>query len=168
MKFLREMKKVANKKSFDREKMYRKIMPTYYDNEEEQTKDENISGENADIKIGGRSDSKNDHIDDANLSLFKDRDLEDFITRDGKAILYNITEKLVLEKLDTVMDKMNCCKCDRCKMDIIALSLNNLEPHYVVKPKGNVDMLRYDQDFSQKVTSAVLKSALTVRSKPRH
>lgn len=168
MKFLREMKKVASKKSFDIEKMYRKIMPTYYDenNENEQLdeQDDNITAENADINtIGEKVPSV-----DTNSSLLKNKELEQFVSRDEKAILYNITEKLVLEKLDAVMDKMNCCKCDRCKMDIMSLALNSLEPHYVVKPREVVQNIEFDQEFSQKVTSAVLKSALTVRKKPRH
>lgn len=162
------MRKVASKKSFDREKMYRKIMPTYYDNnEDEQTneQEENIKEVNTDINSSVENDEDINNVD----SLMNSKRIEHYISRSEKAKLINVTEKLVLEKMDAVMDKMNCCKCDRCKLDIIALTLNSLQPHYVVKTDSESEYdLNVEQEISQKVTSAVLKSALAVRKNPRH
>ena len=161
---------MASKKSFDREKMYRKIMPTYYDNTEveveyEEEEQEAKRPELSVVPFNPKGDVASEEI---NSSLLKNKEINKIIDRDEKVVLYNLTEKLVLDKLDKVLDSMNCCKCDRCKMDIIAMSLNSLEPHYVVKVKGMVENKEMEDKISQNVTSAVLKSALSVRRKPRH
>ena len=47
-------------------------------------------------------------------------------------VLVNLMEELVINKLDSTLDRFNCCKCDKCKKDIAALALNRLKPRYVV------------------------------------
>ncbi len=39
---------------------------------------------------------------------------------------YNITERLIINKLDEIWNTLNNCKCDRCRNDIIALTLNQV------------------------------------------
>jgi len=122
------------KKSFDKELMYEKIMPTNLNKgAEPENPDEN------------NQEGKNDKI------------------------LYNLTEKLVLEKLEATMKKMNCCRCDRCKEDIAALSLNNLKPMYVVASKEEINnKINESEELGVEVTTAVIKAVLTVRKNPRH
>jgi len=143
-------------------------MPTYYDNteldieyEEEETKKPELTV----LPFNPKVNTANDEIDS---SLLYNKEINRLRDRDDKVLLYNMTEKLVLEKLDVVLDSMTCCKCDRCKMDIIAMALNNLEPQYVVKTKGMIEDKEAHKELSQKVTSAVFKAVLTVRKKPRH
>ena len=84
-------------------------------------------------------------------------------------IIYNVMEGLVMEKLDITLQKMNCCKCDRCKDDIVALALNSLKPMYIVGTSDEIDSRK--SEFSKQgleVTTAVLKAVLTVRRNPRH
>lgn len=84
-------------------------------------------------------------------------------------IIYNVMESLVMEKLDITLQKMNCCKCDRCKDDIVALALNSLKPMYIVGTSDEIESRK--SEFSKlglEVTTAVLKSVLAVRRNPRH
>ncbi len=150
-------------------------MPTYYDNTEpeieyeeeeiEQEQEEQIKPELNVLQFSPKNDIPSEEI---NSSLLVNKEINKILDRDERVVLYNLTEKLVLDKLDKVMESMNCCKCDRCKMDIIAMSLNSLEPHYVVKSKGMIENKEIEQQISQQVTTAVLKSALSVRKRPRH
>lgn len=158
---------VATKKSFDREKMYRKIMPTYYDNTEVEVEYEE-QPKKPELTVVPFNPKVNTKSDDMETSLLYNKEINRLRDRDEKVVLYNITEKLVMEKLDVVLNSMNCCKCDRCKMDIIAMSLNELEPEYVVKTKGMIEDEDVQKEISQKVTTVVFKAALLVRKKPRH
>ncbi len=64
---------------------------------------------------------------------------------------------------------MNCCRCDRCKKDIIALALNGLHPHYAVGTNEEINAIAdKDEKLGLEVTSAILKAILNVRKNPRH
>lgn len=53
--------------------------------------------------------------------------------------LYNYMEKLVYEKVvEFLKNNTSICSCDKCKIDICALALNNLPSKYVVTSKGKV------------------------------
>jgi competence protein ComFB len=139
------------KKNFDRESMYKKIMPTNVKKEAD-TGQESHSNETVAEK---RSIKKEP------INLIKDEKNE--------VVLYNVTEKLVLNKLDATLKKMNCCKCDRCKEDIIAITLNNLKPMYIVATKEDIEeKIHKLQAMSSEVTTEVIKAVLTVRKNPRH
>ncbi len=142
-------------------------MPTYYDNTEVEVEYDDVRKrpELTVLPFSPKGETTNDGNES---SLFYSKEINCLKDRDEKVVLYNITEKLVLEKLDVVLSNMTCCKCDRCKMDIVAMALNNLEPQYVVKTKGMIEDEKTEAQISQEVTSEVLKAALTVRKKPRH
>ena len=50
---------------------------------------------------------------------------------ENNMVLVNLMEELVISRLDSTLDRFNCCKCDKCKKDIAALALNRLKPRYV-------------------------------------
>jgi len=62
------------------------------------------------------------------------------------------------------------CACEHCKMDIKALALNNLKPHYVVTRKGEIyskigEMnLQYETD----ILKALIDAINLVSKSPRH
>lgn len=268
---------MANKKTFDREKMYRKIMPTYYDNNFALAQDEgaadskddefttpefdapafeevpfdedidtvdteepdfenisisdeiktlgdiddpnknyevpgfesaipsvdntldntvvnfprkkkdSVSKETADVKsaikqavnetvanlskLDGDTDAEENHLESQTVtkpSYMRTSEIERIREQHSKIAIYNLTEKVILEKLDVVMENMNCCRCDRCKMDVIALTLNNMEPYYVVRANDSPDYSKLEKEIADKATKAVLKSAIKVRKNPRH
>ena len=43
----------------------------------------------------------------------------------------NIMEDFVFEKIDKIVDSLGCCTCPKCKSDIAAYVLNNIQPKYV-------------------------------------
>lgn len=84
--------------------------------------------------------------------------------------LTNYMESLVMDSIDTIMEKMGVCKCERCKMDIAALALNSLTPKYVVTDSGKLyaKISLLQQQFEVDVLSALTRAALIVKQHPRH
>ena len=199
---------MANKKTFDREKMYRKIMPTYYDNnfalasdpiavdtQNEYVVDDEV--EEIEIPEASIEESKPAESTVVNFPInqshkkavpafpenkeptfgfgdgmsstrLRAREMERIREQHDNIAIYNLTEKIIVDKLDMVMESMNCCKCDRCKMDVMALTLNNMDPYYIVRASNSPDYTKLEKEISNKATSVVLKSALKVRKNPRH
>lgn len=142
------------KKTFDRESMYKKIMPT---NLKKETEIQNITKE------------QNVNIDERETSIFQNKELNLIKEEKNEVILYNVTEKIVMNKLDATLKKMNCCRCDRCKADIVAISLNNLKPKYIVATKEEVkEKIHELNKMGSEITTEVIKAVLTVRKNPRH
>ncbi len=173
------------KKSFDRELMYKKIMPTNMRKNSEQTTEgeknsdgeEDLSQKEATISINAdtiyiyenpddeKNETENLVKDESSVQNNSDNEIEE----KSDIILCNIMEKLVLEKLDMAMKKMNCCKCDRCREDIIALALNSLKPVYIVATREEIaDKVEELDKQGLEVTTAVLKAVLSIRKNPRH
>lgn len=82
-------------------------------------------------------------------------------------VIVNIMERLVLDKLDSAFSKFNCCKCDRCKKDVVALALNKLPPKYVVAEQDRLRDFIAAQTQTE-VTTALVQAIITVRANPRH
>ncbi len=85
--------------------------------------------------------------------------------------LINLMEEEVMRIIDKILkDRNDICTCDRCKMDIAAITLNNIKPKYVVTERGKlfarVDMLNYQYDAD--ITMEVMKALKIVGEKPRH
>jgi competence protein ComFB len=87
-----------------------------------------------------------------------------------EVVLKNMMETLVLEKLDEVSEKLDCCQCPKCRMDIASYALNRLPPKYVATYEGEVysklDTLsiQYEADLLK----AVFLAAEVVKNNPRH
>lgn len=84
-----------------------------------------------------------------------------------RTVMVNIREKMVLEKLDAVFEKFNCCTCYCCKQDVTAMALNNLKPKYVIAAIDDIDKIIAKEDYSE-VNSAIMKAILEVKKHPRH
>lgn len=147
------------KKAFDRESMYKKIMPTNLKKDTDQSNETNE--QNVDVVAEKKSPKE--------TSIFQNKELNLIKEEKNEVILYNVTEKLVLDKLDATFKKMNCCRCDRCKEDIVAVALNNLKPMYIVASKEDIKQKIHElQEIGSEVTTEVIKAVLTVRKNPRH
>lgn len=86
-------------------------------------------------------------------------------------MLVNLMEKEVLIVIDKVLAEMDdVCKCEKCKMDIAAISLNNLKPNYVVSDKGQVysKINNMNFQFNTDIVSAVTNAIELVRENPKH
>lgn len=52
--------------------------------------------------------------------------------------IVNTMEELVKERLDDAIKEIECCDCQKCREDILCISLNALQPRYVSTEKGEV------------------------------
>ncbi len=186
------------RKSFDKELMYKKIMPTNLkknnaknsDGVENDSNDDEIYPEGL-VSINANKVYLNETPEAADIeeltAIEKFPEQNEVVTQEFDSIeseivpsddvcndengiiIYNVMENLVMEKLEITLQKMSCCKCERCKDDIVALALNSLKPMYIVATKDEIESKK--QEFNKlglEVTTAVLKAVLSVRRNPRH
>ncbi|MFU0832141.1 MAG: Late competence development protein ComFB [Oscillospiraceae bacterium] len=79
----------------------------------------------------------------------------------------NVMEEVVLSKLEAVLSRFQCCRCDRCKKDIVALALNKLPPKYMVLSQGQ-NPPDIDAQTNAQVVTAMIQAVIKVRAHPRH
>ena len=82
----------------------------------------------------------------------------------------NYMEDCVRDAIPQIIRSMDICKCERCKMDILAHALNHLPPKYVVTRKGGIYAKlgsMYTQ-FQSDVAVAVTNAATIIGKDPRH
>lgn len=84
--------------------------------------------------------------------------------------LKNYMEDVINSRIDAVIASFDICKCDKCKLDIKAIALNNLPPHYVVTEKGGLytKLSEMEVQFDVDVQTAIIKAAMIVGSNQRH
>ena len=82
-------------------------------------------------------------------------------------VVVNTMEACVLGKLDELLERFSCCRCDRCKKDIVALALNKLPPRYMVLADGQPEP-DVDQQTNAQVVTAMIQAVIRVRANPRH
>lgn len=79
----------------------------------------------------------------------------------------NLMEEVVMQHLDDIITKFNCCRCDQCRSDIIAITLNELPPKYVVGEREHIEEL-VKQVPTKEILAALVHAVIQVRSHPRH
>ena len=83
--------------------------------------------------------------------------------------LVNVMEDLVLSRLDSTLERFNCCKCSKCKKDIAAIALNRLAPRYTIMKENNTEKRKTAEDeYGANVISAIIQAILIVKESPRH
>lgn len=102
---------------------------------------------------------------EANINSVK----ENFESK-AKKFCLNIMENLVLDYMKDIIPKTGVCSCERCIKDILAISLNNLPPKYIVTDKGKlmslVDVYRYQYSIS--IMTEITKACFIVKNSPNH
>lgn len=82
----------------------------------------------------------------------------------------NLMEELVLKKIEEIWENEDMCKCERCKLDVAAVALNQLPPRYVLTDKGEVyaktDTLETQKNVD--FITAIMKGIKVVKSNPSH
>lgn len=84
--------------------------------------------------------------------------------------LKNYMEVCVNDMLPVVVKGLKCCDCEVCRMDMMAIALNNLPPKYVVTGKGQLyaKLSYFHQQFEVDIVSALTNAARIVTERPRH
>ncbi|NLI77290.1 MAG: late competence development ComFB family protein [Candidatus Riflebacteria bacterium] len=69
-----------------------------------------------------------------------------------------------------LQDHPEFCACDRCRLDMIALTLNSLPPRYAVTTLGEVftDVNLQGIQSTADIMMALMRSIEIVKKKPRH
>lgn len=85
-------------------------------------------------------------------------------------MLKNVTEDIVIKKLDQITDTLAGCKCGRCKLDIIAYALNHLPPKYVITSEGELiaQLEAVDAQFDTDLTTLLVKASNIIAANPHH
>jgi competence protein ComFB len=91
----------------------------------------------------------------------------------GKAAieLNNYMEDIARRNLEEQLsEREDLCKCDRCSLDMLAYSLNNLPAKYVVTDKGHIftKLKEMEVQFNADVTREVYKAVEFVKAHKRH
>ena len=80
-------------------------------------------------------------------------------------------EFAVRESLDKIVEgKDDFCKCEQCKLDIMALVLNRLPARYIVTAKGRImtKIKETEVQFQADIIREIVIALEIVRIKPRH
>ena len=82
----------------------------------------------------------------------------------------NVMERIVSDKIIYFMRQFECCTCEKCIADTIALTLNGLLPKYIVtEPAAEAPLLSfYTNHFISEITVEATKACMTVKENPRH
>lgn len=85
--------------------------------------------------------------------------------------LKNYMEKMVVKNMESQLStREDICKCERCKLDILAYALNHLPAKYVVTDKGSIytRLEELEVQLNADITREVLKAIELVKANKRH
>jgi len=84
--------------------------------------------------------------------------------------LRNYTEEAVKMYLDRYFEQADVCHCEICRMDVMAIMLNNLKPMYVVTDMGALFAQLDDFDPQYKIDFITImnQAVKIVNNGPRH
>ena len=82
----------------------------------------------------------------------------------------NIMESLVEEVYEDTKDQLNCCTCEQCHADIVALTLNHLPPQYAVTSTGVsiAKVMNLRRQHLADIQKNLVQAAQLVSKSPRH
>lgn len=85
-------------------------------------------------------------------------------------LLRNMTEEVVLKKIDSLIDTLNCCKCEQCRLDIASYALNRLPAKYVVTTQGELlsKLDSLEPQYDTTVTTTIIQGSMVVNMYPHH
>jgi len=85
--------------------------------------------------------------------------------------VYNYMEYIVHDALDDVLkSRQDVCKCDKCRLDMQAWTLNRLPAKYVVTEKGRVftKLQEVEIQFRADVLREVTRAVAQISKNPSH
>ena len=85
-------------------------------------------------------------------------------------VLRNYTEDAVKLYLSRWFKEADVCHCDECRLDVMAIMLNNLEPKYVVTDKGALyaQLDDFDPQYKIDLMTTMTKAVKIVNNEPHH
>jgi len=89
----------------------------------------------------------------------------------AKIVLKNYMEDIAARNIDEQLGRRSdVCKCERCRFDILAYTLNNLPSKYVVSDKGHIytKLQEMETQFNADVTRVAYKAIEIIGKNKRH
>jgi len=85
-------------------------------------------------------------------------------------ILRNIMEDYVIATLDHMLDDLDVCKCEKCRLDIASYALNRLPSKYVATTQGELmsRLCEFDHQFEAQVMATIVAAVNKISQNPRH
>ena len=84
--------------------------------------------------------------------------------------LRNYTEDAVKQYVERWFSTSDICQCDNCRLDVMAIMLNNMQPHYVVTDQGALyaQMSDFDPQFKADMMTNMGLAVQVVKNRPKH
>lgn len=85
-------------------------------------------------------------------------------------MLINANEEIVKQRMPELLKEYDCCKCEKCMFDMMAIALNNIKPAYVNTAEGML-FKRINSMLPQKTADIdieILKAINLVSAHPKH
>lgn len=85
-------------------------------------------------------------------------------------MLVNANEEIVKQRMPMLLKEHECCKCEKCVCDMMAIALNNIKPAYVNTAEGML-FKRINSMLPQKTADIdieILKAINLVSAHPKH
>lgn len=86
-------------------------------------------------------------------------------------VFKNLMEDYVIKTLDHMIKDLDCCKCEKCRLDIASYALNRLPSKYVATSQGEIMTKIFEfnnNQFETQVMAAITNAAVVVKQHPRH
>ncbi|MCH5272837.1 MAG: late competence development ComFB family protein [Lachnospiraceae bacterium] len=85
-------------------------------------------------------------------------------------ILRNIMEEYVILTLEEMLDYLDGCKCERCRLDIASYALNRIKPKYVATTQGELmaRLCEFDSQFKTSVMAQIAQAHAVISKSPHH
>lgn len=86
-------------------------------------------------------------------------------------VLHNYMENVVTHAVESFFSKEKIvCGCKKCRLDIMALTLNNLHPKYVATEQGRIytRLEELEAQFKTDVLKEIIRAVKVVGDKPKH
>lgn len=86
-------------------------------------------------------------------------------------LLENVMEEIITKRVEDIWDCESVkCKCDKCKQDVISLTLNHVKPRYVSSPEGRIYVMSEVQNGPQneEINTLIEEAVQKVGENPKH
>ena len=85
-------------------------------------------------------------------------------------VVLNVMEKLVELKAPRYISMFGLCGCERCAADVRALTLTNLQPHYITVPRSEAHAMItiFESRFNSTIFAQLTRACKIVMDNPRH
>ncbi len=92
------------------------------------------------------------------------------LEKESDYVFVNMMEAIAKEHLRENQERFSTCTCSRCTMDVLALTLNTVQPRYVVVQKGAVSGLTsfFEKKYMTDLLVAMVQACIKVAKNPRH